>query len=126
MIEPFGEPLLDDGRLTRIEERIRLDFPKLPEYCEFVSYVQPPQMARLPSGIDVQIPETAVLAILVSNYRHRDSFRMFQTGEKLDVWQKREWLRRHDSTVDADPAYHAMKALVPEILDWDANLRAMN
>ena len=117
--------MLKDSRLERIEAQIRRDFPSLPEYCTFVSYIQEPTWARV-GAIDVQIPMTAVLAIIVTNYRHRDSVRIFQTGEVLSRWQQREHLTRHDSDIRVDPAYRALKAMVPEILEWDANLRAMN
>lgn len=119
-----GEPLLTDERLGRIENQIRRDYPSLPEYCTFVSYVQPEQWARV-RGIDVQIPQTAVLAILVTNFRHRDSFRIFRAGVALDVWRKWDWATRHDADVRVDPAYRALKALVPEILSWDHNLRSL-
>lgn len=121
---PVGEPLLDDDRLARIEGQIRRDYPSLPDYCTFISYVQPKMWAKV-RGIDVEIPDTAVFAILVTNYRHRDSYRAFQTGEVMDRWQRRDWGHRHDSDVKSDPAYLALKALVPEILDWDFNLRTM-
>jgi hypothetical protein len=121
----YGEPLLSDSRLARIEEQIRKDYPQLPEYCTFVSWVQPTQYATLPSGLEVQIPECAVLAILVTNYRHPDSFRIFRVGDTLERWRAREWFTRHDSDIHMDPAYRALKAQVPEILDWDANLRAL-
>lgn len=125
MSAPFGEPLLTDSRLQAIEDQIRQDFPQLPEYCTFVTWVQEPQWARV-RGIDVQLPMTAVLAILVTNYRNRDSFRIFQKGETMDRWTQRNWNVRHDSGVHADPAYVALKELVPDILEWDSNLKAMN
>ena len=120
----FGEPLLSDERIARIEAEIRKDFPKLPEYCTFVSYVQEPMVANV-RGVDIQLPRTAVLAILVTNARHPDSMRIFRAGEPLEKWRAREWFTRHDSDVRSDPAYLALKKFAPEIIDWDANLRAL-
>lgn len=120
----FGEPLLSDARMERIEAQIRKDYPQLPEYCNFVSWVQPAQWVNV-NGIELQLPDTAVLAILVTNYRHRESVRIFRVGEPLEKWRAREWFTRHDSDIQADPAYRALKSQVPEILEFDGNLRAL-
>lgn len=121
---PLGEPLLTDGRLEKIERQIRQEFPRLQEQSNFVSWVQEPFWTNI-GGIDIQVPRTAVLAILVTNPRHPDSIRIFQTGEILERWRQRNWSTRHDSNVKVDPAYHALKRLVPEIIDWTENLKAM-
>lgn len=122
---PLGEPLLDDRRLARIEERIRQEFPSLPESVAFVSYVQPEMQAALPSGIEVHLPDTAVVALMATNPRHRETVRLFRAGETMERWQAREWFTRHDSDITQDPAYRALRALVPEVIEWDANLRSL-
>ena len=121
----IGEPLLDDRRLSKIEERLRQEFPALPEAVSFASWVQPAMWATSTSNIEVHLPDTAVLAILATNPKHPELVRIFKLGDSLERWQAREWFTRHDSEMTNDPAYRAYRTLVPQVIEWVENLRAL-
>lgn len=120
------EPLIPDARLARIEGRLRREYPALSEQASFVTFIQPRTFTKSGSGIDVPIPEVAVLAILESNPRHPDWMEITPVNIWFSTWREEDEKARHSSEVEADPAYRLYRICVAAHLTRMANLRSMN
>lgn len=112
------EPLISESRLERIEQRLRQEFPQLPENATFVTARQPAQMIEF-QGAPVQIGDIACFAIFVPHPKHperpgfgyfpiaRMIFKSRHAGEK--GWRELEQDNRHSTEIETDPAYLAFK-----------------
>lgn len=69
--------LLADSRLERIEATIRREIPRLPDSVIFNTYVEPGGYAER-NGVQVPVPEMAVIAILVPNPKWPDKEPQFR------------------------------------------------
>lgn len=122
------EPLLSEARLAKIEQRLRQEFPKLPENATFLAHLQPAQMIDY-QGAPVQIAEIACFSIFVPHPKHpeRPGFGYLPTGRMIykarnsseQGWRELERDHRHSSEIETDPAYLAFKLGPMKLaVDW--------
>lgn len=119
----IADTLLDDGRVERLENRLRAEFPRLPESSELVAYVQEPLEVEH-RGI-VRIVEAVVFGIRTQNPRRPRLAMLHKTSMHLSQWRQLESSFRR--IVDyPDPAYHAFRRLVPQVIDWYETTRDLD
>jgi hypothetical protein len=122
------EPLISESRLAKIEQRLRKEFPQLPENAAFLAYLQPAQEIEY-QGAPVQIGEIAMFSIFVPHPKHperpgfgympvgRMIYKSRQSGEK--GWRELEQDHRHSTDIESDPAYLAFKlGPIKLAVDW--------
>lgn len=127
------EPLIPESRLAKIEQRLRKEFPRLPENAVFLANLQPAQEIDY-QGAPVQIGEIACFSIFVPHPKHperpgfgycpqgRMIYKSRQSGEK--GWRELEQEHRHSTDIETDPAYLAFKlGPMPLAVDWYENIK---
>lgn len=126
MVQDY-EPLISDTRLERIEGELRREFPALSDQARFVTFIQPPAFAPTEGGVEVPIPEVAVLAILEPNPRHEGYLEITPVNCWYETWREREKDNRHSSDINSDTAYRLYRTLgVPAHLERIKNLCELN
>lgn len=122
------EPLLSESRLAKVEQRIRSEFPKLPENAVFWAYLQPAQTIEY-AGAPVDIAEIACFAVFIPHpkYPERPGFGYCPIGRMIykardpreKGWREVEHDNRHSNDIETDPAYLAFKlGPVQPAIDW--------
>lgn len=112
-----AQPLLDDSRVGKIADRLRLEFPDIPYETQFVTAViEPPYNAH--NGTEQYREERwpAFQFMVLSPHprplqRKRGMLHAkVATGFKA-AWDEQEAERKHYVTADEDPAYKIFRAL---------------
>ena len=127
------EPLISESRLAKIEQRLRSEFPQLPENAVFLANLQPSEVIEY-QGSPVQIGEIACFSIFVPHPKHperpgfgycpqaRMIYKARMSGEK--GWRELERDYRHSSKIESDPAYLAFKlGPMQPAVDWFNNVK---
>ena len=127
------EPLISEARLAKIEQRLRREFPQLPENATFLTHLQPAQEIEY-QGAPVQIAEIACFSIFVPHPKHpeRPGFGYMPTGRMIyrarssqeQGWRELEREHRHSSEIESDPAYLAFKlGPMQAAVQWYENVK---
>lgn len=122
---PDAEVLLPDDRVDRIVDYLRYQWPDLPDDADFTVVRTPRTRTETESGAPAILPEGVVFAMRLTNPRTASVDRWIMGRMTMDDWRTvdREYDRRA-ATVD-DPAYTAFAQMVPNALDWLANMKAL-
>lgn len=120
------EPLIPDARLARIEGRLRQDFPTLSEEARFVTFIQPPTFTKNEGGVEIPVPEVAVLAVLEPNPRHPGYTEITPVNVWYSTWREEDKANRHSADVKSDLAYRLYRLGVAAHCKRMADFRSMN
>lgn len=118
------EELLPDSRVEKIWERLRREFPRLPEDVQLATYIQPSRL--VPSQLDrsrlVMKPERAVFLIVSPNPHHRHKGEMLKTVMSCSLadWRDEEKEAGH-YVGKGDPAMRFFRAGAREHLQARKN-----
>jgi hypothetical protein len=118
-VNDYGEHLVGDVRLARVEERLRLEFVGLPHDAQFLTYVQDKRETK--NGI---LEPQAVFMVMSPNPRY-PQFTVMTTGTAaLEDWDESE--REHRRYVGVpDPLRTLYRPVVREHVTTIQNLREM-
>lgn len=118
MIEDF---LLTDEEVGRAEGIVRKEFPRLPDGCEFVTYVQAPVPVEH-NGVTQIVPRRAVFGIKVPNPRRPILPKLHRASWSLDDFRTMQ--RSHARYVDyPDPVVKAFREVAPKAIAWYETMR---
>lgn len=117
-----AEPLLDDARVGRIGDRLRLIYPDLPVETQFVTaVVEPPYNASSGGSVYVETRWPAAQFIVLAPHP-RPLQRRYGTQQASvatmykAAWDADEKERKHFVTTDEDPAYRIFRALTVQFI----------
>jgi len=116
----YGEHVVSDVRLARVEERFRLAWIRLPEDAQFLTYIQPRRETA--TGV---LPPQAVFMVVSQNPRH-PAFRLATTGTAaLSDWEETDREYRHFVGRE-DPLATLFRPVVRAHVRTIQNLREMS
>lgn len=117
-----AEPLLDDSRVGRIADRLRLIYPDLPYETQFATAViEPPYNAARGDERYIETRWPAAQFIVVAPHP-RPLQRKFGTQQASvatmfkAAWDADDRARKHYVATDEDPAYRIFRALTVQFI----------